>query len=149
MRCIISKLAMSGICVPPSKGCLRFKNNSALRSLATLREKHKVFLGLVGEHGSGSVKLTYDNKKHIAILSLANEPARNAISGKMMVQLADALDELIDDGSKRYAELHGNKAANIIGLILRSPGKAFCSGADLNLVADIGKYSMPKTFNSE
>ena len=121
--------------------CFRVRSGPAFRRLATLREKHKTFLNLVGQHGSGSVTLTYDNTKRIAILSLSNEAARNAVSGAMMVQLADALDELIDDGSKRYTEIHGNKAANMVGLILRSPGKSFSSGADLNLVADIGKCS--------
>lgn len=111
----------------------------------TLREKHKSFLELVENHGGGSITLTYDYPKQIAILSLTNEGIRNAISGRMMGQLADALDILLDDGSA-YRKLikkdykQANKFSHpLVGLILRSSGKTFCAGADLGLVKDLGK----------
>ena len=79
---------------------------------------------------------------------MTNEGIRNAISGRMMGQLADALDVLLDDGSA-YRKLikQDYKQANkyihpLVGLILRSSGKTFCAGADLGLVKDLGKYSL-------
>lgn len=115
------------------------------RNLVSLREKHKVFLGLVDGHGAGSVTLTYDYPKQIATLSFTNETVRNAISGQMMNQLADALDILLDDGSKptkatQITSGTGNKSDQpVVGLLLRSSGNIFSAGADLNLVREIGK----------
>ena len=115
------------------------------RNLATLREKHKIFLGLVDGHGTGSVTLTYDYPKKIATLSFTNESVRNAISGRMMNQLADALDALLDNGSKPTKATQGasgtaNKGTQpVVGLLLRSSGNIFSAGADLNLVREIGK----------
>ena len=63
----------------------------------------------------------------------------------MMFQLAEALDDLIDDGSERYRVIQKQRSVTstsndeIIGLIVRSPGIAFSAGADLSLVTDIGK----------
>lgn len=117
----------------------------SFRNLVSLREKHKVFLGLVDGHGTGSVTLTYDYPKKIASLSFTNESVRNAISGRMMNQLADALDALLDDGSKPSKTTQGAPATEnkrlqpIVGLLLRSSGNIFSAGADLNLVREIGE----------
>lgn len=112
------------------------------RNLVTLREKHKVFLKLVDSHGTGSVTLTYDYPKQIAVLSFTNESVRNAISGSMMNQLADAVDLLLyeDNKSKKAAKDDTNKHSQpVVGLILRSSGNIFSAGADLNLVRDVGE----------
>ena len=120
-------------------------NGSTYRAMASLTEKHKTFLDTVRTQGSGSVKLTYDHTKHIANLSFSNKSVRNAISGRMMFQLAEALDDLIDDGSKRYRDIQKRRSEtnesndNIIAVIVRSPGEVFSSGADLSLVTEIGK----------
>lgn len=103
----------------------------ACRTYTSLREKHKEFLDLVVHHGKGSLTLEYDVPKKLAILSISNESKRNAISGHMMNQLADAIDALLHHDSKK-------KEFSITGLIVRSSGKSFCAGVDLNLVRDIG-----------
>ena len=129
---------------------LRCKQNlrsygSTCRAMASLTEKHKTFLDIVRTQGSGSVKLKYDHSKRIATLSFANQSVRNAISGRMMFQLAEALDDLIDDGSKRYRDVQKRRSEtnesndNILAVIIRSPGIVFSSGADLSLVTEIGK----------
>ena len=120
-------------------------NGSTNRAMATLCEKHKAFLDIVREQGTGSITLKYDHPKCTATLSFSNQSVRNAISGKMMFQLAKALDDLIDDGSERYRGIQKQRSVTstsndeIIGLIVRSPGIAFSAGADLSLVTDIGK----------
>ena len=119
----------------PRNGC------ASSRSLATLREKHKNYLALVKSHGGGSVTLSFDYPKQIATLSLSNEFLRNAISGRMMNQLADTLDILLDDGSKKKKTVDENdETANlsIVGLILRCSGDIFSAGADLHLAKDVG-----------
>jgi enoyl-CoA hydratase/carnithine racemase len=102
----------------------------------SLREKHKQFLDLVANHGEGSIDLSYDFSKKIATISITNESKRNAISGRMMNQLADLLEDLIGDSDKRRKVME----SSIIGLLMRSSGKSFCAGADLTLVKDIGRY---------
>lgn len=124
------------------------------RTLMTLREKHKVFLDLVDCHGTGSVTLTYDYPKQIATISLSNESLRNAISGRMMNQLADVFDILLDDGSKLKKEIKQDyKAANkffhpVVGVIVRSSGRIFSAGADLNLARDLGKQALDIMYRS-
>jgi hypothetical protein len=122
----------------PTNGCV------SCRTLATLREKHKKYLKLVESHGAGSVTLTYDFPKQIATLSLSNESLRNAISGRMMNQLADTLDTLLDNGSKqkKSATNSGNAERNpVVGVILRCSGDIFSAGADLHLAKDIGDFT--------
>ena len=84
-----------------------------------LREKFKSL-------GEGDVlfeKLEYQGH-NIAILSLANPKNRNALSGKMMVKLAEIVDEL--------QHWHVGKA-----VILKGVEKTFCSGADLAVAKSI------------
>ena len=114
------------------------------RTLATLREKHKKYLNLVESHGAGSVTLTYDFPKQIATLSLSNESLRNAISGRMMNQLADSLDKILDEGSKKKKAIEESDSTDnkpIVGVILRCSGDIFSAGADLHLAKDIGDFS--------
>lgn len=130
----------------PRNGC------ASSRSMATLREKHKNYLALVKSHGGGSVTLTFDYPKQIATLSLSNEFLRNAISGRMMNQLADTLDVLLDDGiKKKKAADENDETANlpIVGLILRCSGDIFSAGADLHLAKDIGDFSCFSSFISK
>ena len=122
----------------PTNGC------ASSRTLATLREKHKKYLKLVESHGAGSVTLTYDFPKQIATLSLSNESLRNAISGRMMNQLASTLDALLDTGSKpkKSATIGDNaEKKSVVGVILRCSGDIFSAGADLHLAKDIGDFT--------
>lgn len=78
-----------------------------------LREKFKIL-------GGGDVlfqKLDYQGH-NIAVVSLANPNNRNALSGRMMVKLAEIVDEL-----QKWSD---GKAA-----VLKGVGNTFCSGADL------------------
>jgi hypothetical protein len=122
----------------PTNGC------ASRRTLATLREKHKKYLKLVESHGAGSVTLSYNFTKQIATLSLSNESLRNAISGRMMNQLADTLDALLENGSKqkKSATNSGNPEKKpVVGVILRCSGDIFSAGADLHLAKDIGDFT--------
>lgn len=121
------------------------------RNLVSLREKHQDFLKLVDSHGTGSVTLTYDYEKKIAVLSLSNEELHNSISGRMMNELATVLDNLLDNGGKKEVLIEARRkireerqkalepAPYVMGLIVRSSGKTFSAGADLNLVRGIGE----------
>ncbi len=69
----------------------------------------------------GTVRVRLDDESRIATLTLANAERRNSITGPMMAQLADAVDELA--AWERGA-----------GLIVTGEGeRAFCSGADYDL----------------
>ncbi|CAM9154531.1 unnamed protein product [Choristocarpus tenellus] len=74
--------------------------------------------------GSGRVALHMDDETGLAGLVLDHEDRRNALSGKMMSEFADAVDAL--EGWERG-----------VALTLRGRGnKAFCAGADLSLARE-------------
>lgn len=54
---------------------------------------------------------------------------RNSLTGKMMVGLHRALDELTLDSAKQYKDC--------CALILHGAGSSFCSGMDFNLAKSI------------
>ena len=85
----------------------------------TLREKFKT----LGEGDVSFKKLKYQSHD-IAVITLANDSSRNAISGRMMVKFAEIVDEL--------EHWHDGKA-----IILNGLNKTFCSGADLTVVCSI------------
>ncbi|TYZ57751.1 hypothetical protein PybrP1_007760 [[Pythium] brassicae (nom. inval.)] len=60
---------------------------------------------------------------HTAVLEIHNPSARNALSGKMMAELADAVAQLEDPGVHR--ELNA--------VLLSGSGGWFCAGADLRV----------------
>lgn len=68
----------------------------------------------------GKIKLEKFDDSKIAILTIDNQRIRNALSGSMMVQLRDAVNQLEEwkDGK---------------GVIVMGAGGNFCSGADLNI----------------
>lgn len=76
--------------------------------------------------GKGDVKLTRLSGNHgeIAVISLLNPERKNALTGNMMVKLAEAVDEL--------EQWQNGKA-----LVLRGSEGSFCSGADLSVVKAI------------
>lgn len=90
--------------------------------------KHAEFLNLVRYHGDGNIELNLVNE-NVLDICINNPLKRNAISGKMMWQFANIIDEI---------ENLSIKKTSIIGIILRRTGKqSFCAGADLNLVKEI------------
>ncbi|KAL4236297.1 enoyl CoA hydratase domain-containing protein 1 [Mactra antiquata] len=76
------------------------------------------------QHPGGSVDLLKDNNTGIATITINNPEKKNAISGKMMVDLEECVSELENwvDGK---------------GLILTGKDKTFCSGGDLGTVRNI------------
>ena len=85
----------------------------------TLQEKFKT----LGEGDVSFKKLKYQSHD-IAVITLANDRSRNAMSGRMMVKLAEIVDEL-----ERWQD---GKAVIMNGL-----NRTFCSGADLTVVRSI------------
>nr|XP_053655902.1 ethylmalonyl-CoA decarboxylase-like [Cherax quadricarinatus]XP_053655903.1 ethylmalonyl-CoA decarboxylase-like [Cherax quadricarinatus] len=75
--------------------------------------------------GEGRVSLVKDDSSGIATVTLLHQQKKNALSGQMMVQLADIVEEL-------KAWSCGK------GVILQAEGDTFCSGGDLTTVKAIG-----------
>ncbi|CAM9989279.1 unnamed protein product [Scytosiphon promiscuus] len=73
--------------------------------------------------GPGGISLSLDDENGLATLVLDNHERRNALSGKMMAQLADAVDELErwDTG---------------VALVVHGAGGSFCAGADLSMARE-------------
>lgn len=86
---------------------------------AEVRKKFKVL-------GTGDVTLTKltGNQEGTAVISLLNSERKNALTGYMMVKLAEVVDEL-----EQWQ--HGK------ALILHGCDGSFCSGADLSIVKTI------------
>lgn len=85
------------------------------------------FLNLVKDHGEGSI--TLKRREKILDIIISNPSKRNAISGKMMYQLALIADEV-------KAELETD--SQIACLTIRGEGtEAFCAGADINLAQQV------------
>ena len=96
------------------------------RNVALAGEKKRFLREKFRSLGEGDVlfeKLEYQGH-NIAVISLANPKNRNALSGKMMVKLAEIVDQL-----QHWCE---GKA-----VILRGVEKTFCSGADLAVARNI------------
>ncbi|XP_063416014.1 ethylmalonyl-CoA decarboxylase-like [Mytilus trossulus] len=81
----------------------------------------------------GSVTLDKDEKSGIAVISLDNKKKKNALSGSMMCELNDIINELQSWQTGK-------------GLILRGENQTFCSGGDLdtfqNILSPEQGYSM-------
>jgi ethylmalonyl-CoA/methylmalonyl-CoA decarboxylase len=106
------------------------------RKLVSLGEKHKEFLSCVCNHVEGSIEYNDISSKFtngVGILGeivINNPNKKNAISGKMMMDLSNILDDLL---IKR-----NNTTTKPLACIIRNIGtSSFCSGADLNLVKEV------------
>ena len=102
------------------------QGKTVTRSLALAGENKRFLREKFKTLGRGDVlfeRLDYQGH-NIAVISLANPKNRNALSGKMMVKLAEIVDEL-----QEWSE---GKA-----VILRGVEKTFCSGADLAVAKNI------------
>jgi ethylmalonyl-CoA/methylmalonyl-CoA decarboxylase len=115
-----------GLGVRPSSG-IRFKHHSSSRNATSLVAKHAIFLNAVKHHGEGSVVLEVGTDR-IAEIVISNAIRKNAMSGKMLFELASIVDRLL-----------GHEMDKVNCVILRSRGdsKVFCSGLDFNLAIDI------------
>jgi ethylmalonyl-CoA/methylmalonyl-CoA decarboxylase len=83
--------------------------------------------------GGGSVDLEKDDRTGIARLTLNSPKSCNALSGSMMAQLADIMDELSGDGG--WPEGRG-----LILTAAKNSANIFCAGGDLATVRRIGSH---------
>ena len=101
--------------------CIRAKHSNIDVSEISIESIKAEFAKYTG----GSVELNKDLNTKIATITLSNPERRNAISGEMMCQLSDVVNDL--------ETWHDGK-----GLILKSAdGNFFCSGGDLTTVKQI------------
>ncbi|XP_050699787.1 ethylmalonyl-CoA decarboxylase-like [Eriocheir sinensis] len=103
------------------KGISRGVSREVSRGCASLISQAR---GMLEGLGDGEVTLEKDVTSGVATITLRNERRKNALSGRMMVQLADITHELT-----HWAE---GKA-----VVLTSEGDTFCSGGDLTTVKAI------------
>ncbi|XP_037078536.1 ethylmalonyl-CoA decarboxylase-like [Pollicipes pollicipes] len=80
----------------------------------------------LSQYGGGSVDLSLDDVTGMASLRLNNPDRKNALSGRMMAQLEEAVAALERWPAGR-------------GLLLHAAGDAFCSGGDLSTVRAISR----------
>ena len=83
----------------------------------------------LGSMGGGSVGLAVARDGRSAVLTVDNEPHRNALTGRMMVELDKAVETLEKNESLAVLEVRGK-------------GEFFCSGADLTLAEGVGGAQM-------
>lgn len=92
------------------------------RHISSLINTHQNFLGIIRNQGSGQITSTKNN--HIVEIVISNPEKKNALSGRMIYQLANLVDDLLLSPS--YNET--------VGLIIRGDrsGGAFCAGLDFS-----------------
>ncbi|XP_042861362.1 ethylmalonyl-CoA decarboxylase-like isoform X2 [Penaeus japonicus] len=78
----------------------------------------------LGSLGEGQISLHKDDASGIATVTLQHQQRHNAISGSMMVQLANIVEDLSSWETGK-------------GVILQAEGDSFCSGGDLTTVKAI------------
>jgi ethylmalonyl-CoA/methylmalonyl-CoA decarboxylase len=101
-------------------------SSSTTGSAVSLASKHNEFLKRVRDQGipdGGHIKLAYLQNDTIADIKISNTSKKNAISGVMMNELADIVDEVRNN-------------QKLLGCIIRGDGDFFCSGADLALAKE-------------
>lgn len=111
-----------------SLGDGKYKLETAtMRGIRSLMYKHEDFLQLVKDHGKGRIHLRYVNDK-FAELVFQNKEKKNCITGSMMFQFAEVVDQLMLDVETKQKP---------VCLMIRGEGaESFSSGADLQLVKD-------------
>lgn len=107
----------------------RFLNNTA--SVVRVRESLRV-LGSTKDVVRLDSGLKHGLDESIAVLSVSNASARNALSGKMMAEFADVMDQL-----ETSEWLNKTKC-----LVIRGDHDWFCAGADLR----VAKEQLSSTF---
>lgn len=91
------------------------------------------FIDRLASIGGGVVKVSFIERKpkrFLAKILLSHPPTKNALSGKMMVELSKAISEV-------YERKDEVSLVEVVG-----DGDFFCSGADLTVARDIDGYSM-------
>ena len=94
-------------------------SSSSIPSALTI--EHREFLNLVGNHGEGKIEYNIIGKK-LGEIVINNPTRRNAISGTMMLDLANIIDKLLI-----YDCAESNNDDKPLALILRNEGASvFC-----------------------
>ena len=106
---------------------------SLVRSFS-LVVNHADFLNLVKNHGTGDILLEETGTQEIMVLKLANPSRKNAISGRMMFQLANIVDTIV---AMDMPSSHKAGCVNRSGLIVTGEGSIFCAGADFGLAREV------------
>ncbi|RUS24627.1 ClpP/crotonase-like domain-containing protein [Jimgerdemannia flammicorona] len=89
--------------------------------LPTIREQLRAI-------GEGSVDFNPDHAPGVALITLNNPAKHNALSGKMMAELADVVDTL-----EKWTRIESMERTELVGIVLTgSEGKSFCAGLDLS-----------------
>jgi len=94
------------------------------RSQGTLALQHGDFLDLICDHGDGNIHFIPGK---IADIILDNPGKRNALSGKMIVQLIRIIDEIVED----------HECSSVILRGASSTQPSFCAGLDFSLAKDL------------
>ncbi|CAM9859444.1 unnamed protein product [Ectocarpus sp. 12 AP-2014] len=119
-RVISSQNFRTDACVTSSKRYIRHQfSTSTPDEDGDVRE----FKDRLRPLGPGRVDLFLDDRSGMATLVLDNHERCNALSGTMMVQLADAVNEL-------------EKWDRGVALVVHGMGGNFCAGADLSLARE-------------
>ncbi|XP_070196391.1 ethylmalonyl-CoA decarboxylase-like [Littorina saxatilis] len=108
-------------------GCICQHSYGGLRTVESVRQLSSQLAEIreqLGQYRAGSVDLTKNNDTGVAIITLNNPQRKNALSGSMMVELADHVTDL--------SQWQAGK-----GLLLRGAEGTFCSGGDLTTVSAI------------
>ncbi|RUP47161.1 ClpP/crotonase-like domain-containing protein [Jimgerdemannia flammicorona] len=85
--------------------------------LPTIREQLRAI-------GEGSVDFNPDHAPGVALITLNNPAKHNALSGKMMAELADVVDTL-----EKWTRIESMERTELVGIVLTgSEGKSFCAG---------------------
>eukprot|EP00977_Amphora_coffeiformis_P023831 scaffold14482_cov157-Amphora_coffeaeformis.AAC.6 len=102
--------------------------------IASVREHLRAF---GSEQATDTVTLELASESHskelsklgssTAIITLKNPASRNALTGKMMAELADVVDQL---------ETNPDFQRSLSSVIVRGDGGFFCAGADIRIAAD-------------
>jgi ethylmalonyl-CoA/methylmalonyl-CoA decarboxylase len=101
---------------------------SITKAIHTIRHRHLPFLNAIANHGSGEIQFTQSGR--IATILIKNPTKRNALSGRMINQFVDIIDELSSP----------SVSSNISVVLLRgcdSFEPSFCAGLDFDLAKDI------------
>lgn len=118
--------------LPPLRQVASAKLRKAICNITSLIRKHQTFLSLLENsdiEDSSDGNITFDIKDRIGIIDISNCRLRNAISGRMMVQLGRILDSLTSYDNI----LSENKQLSV--LVIKSRVQdTFCAGASFSLV---------------
>ena len=115
-----------------SNRLLKFQGREMKRQICALSSyihKHKEFLDLItGYDRESEGSITLDIVEKVAFINISNPRKKNSISGKMMIEFADIVDELCFQGA----------LTSIPCLVMNGKGNSdtFCAGANLDLVRD-------------